>query len=52
MGSCGADPPMQGSTICYHEHFVVLSDVNNGFMTTPAVNKRHDDVTELSFGML
>ncbi len=47
---------MQGSAICYHEHFVV-SDVNNGVMTTPAANDVHDDVTKLPvtspwFGML
>ncbi len=38
-------------------HFVVVSDVNNGVMTTPAANNGHDDVTELPvtsqwFGML
>ncbi len=37
--------------------FVVVSDVNNGVMTKPAVNNGHDDVTELPvtshwFGML
>ncbi len=49
-------PTMQGSAICCHEHFVVVSDVNNGVMTTPAANKEYD-VTELPvtsqwFGML
>ncbi len=29
-------PTMQGSAICCHEHFIVVSDVNNGVMTTPA----------------
>ncbi len=38
-------PTMQGSAICCHEHFVVVSDVNNGVMTTPLVNNGHDDVT-------
>ncbi len=50
-------PKMQGSTICCHEHFVGVSDVNNGVMTTPAANNGHDDVTDLLvtsqwFGML
>ncbi len=50
-------PTMQGSTISSHEYFVVVSDVNNGVMTTPAANNAHDDVTELHvtsqwFGML
>ncbi len=40
-------PTMQGSAICCHEDFVVVSDVNNGVMTTPAGNNGHDDVTEL-----
>ncbi len=39
---------MQGSDICYHEHFVVVSDVNNGVMTTPAANNGHNDFTELT----
>ncbi len=48
---------MQGSAICCHEHFVVVSDVNNGVMTTPAANNGNNDVTELPlisqwFGML
>ncbi len=48
---------MQGSAICYHEHFVVVSDVNNDVMTTQAANNGYDDVTELHvtsqlFGML
>ncbi len=38
-------PTMQGSTICCHEHFVIISDVKNGDMTTPAANNGHDDVT-------
>ncbi len=38
---------MQGSAISCHEHLVVVSDVNNGVMTTPAANNGHDDVTEL-----
>ncbi len=43
--------------MCCHEHFVVVSDVNNGDMTTPVVNNEHDDVKELPvmsqwFGML
>ncbi len=47
---------MQGSAIYCHEHFVV-SDFNNGVMTTPAANNGQDDVTELPmtsqwFGML
>ncbi len=40
-------PTMLGSTICCHEHFVVVSDVNNGVMTTQAANCGQDDVTEL-----
>ncbi len=28
-------------------HFVVVSDVNNAVMTTPAANNGHDDVTGL-----
>ncbi len=49
-------PKMQRSAICCHEHFVV-SDVNNGVMTTPAANNGYDDVTEQPvilqwFGML
>ncbi len=49
---------MQGSAIYCHEHFVVVvSDVNNGIMTTPAANNGHADVTKLPvtsqwFGML
>ncbi len=39
---------MQGSAFCCHEHFVVVSDINNGAMTTPAANNGHDDVTELA----
>ncbi len=35
---------MQGSATCCHEHFVVVSDVNNGVMIIPSVNKGHDDV--------
>ncbi len=31
-------PTMQGSAICCHEHFVVVSDVTNGVMTTSAAN--------------
>ncbi len=50
-------PTMQGSAICCYEHFVVVSDVNNGVMTTPAANNGCDDVTEIPvtsqwFGML
>ncbi len=30
---------MQGSAICCHDNFVVVSDVNNGVMTTQAANK-------------
>ncbi len=49
-------PTMQGSAICCHEH-VVVSDANNGVMTTPATNNGYDDVTEFcmasqQFGML
>ncbi len=37
-------PTMQGSAICCHEDFGVVSgDVNNGVMTTPAANNGHDD---------
>ncbi len=48
---------MQQSAICCHEHFVVVNDVNNGVMTTPAANNGYDDVIELPvtsqwFGML
>ncbi len=39
---------MQGSAICCYENFVVVSDVINGVMTTPAANNGQDDVTELS----
>ncbi len=50
-------PTMQGSAICYYEHFAIVSDINNGVMTTPAENNGYDDVTELPvtsqwFGML
>ncbi len=38
---------MQVSAISFHEHVVVVSDINSGVMTTPAANKGHDDVTEL-----
>ncbi len=38
---------MQGSAICCHEHFVVVSDINNRVMTTLAANNGYDDVTEL-----
>ncbi len=48
MGYCSADPHnAQWSAICCHVHFVVVSDINNGFMTTPAANNGNDDVTEL-----
>ncbi len=43
-------PSMKGSAICchlLHEHFDVVSDVNNGVMTTPVANNGHDDVKEL-----
>ncbi len=40
-------PIMQGSAFCCHEHFVVVSNVNNGVMTTPAANNGHDDITVL-----
>ncbi len=40
-------PTMQGSVICYHEHFVVVIEVNNGVMTTPAANNEQDNGTEL-----
>ncbi len=48
---------MQGSAICCHEHFIVVTDVNNGVMATRAANNGYDDVTELAvtsqwFGML
>ncbi len=57
MVYCGADPHNAGMSICCHEHFVVVSDVNNGVMTTPAANNGQDDVTEVRmtsqwFGML
>ncbi len=58
MGYCGADPHnARGSVICCHQHFDLVSDVNNGVMTTPAANNAYDDVTEISvssqwFGML
>ncbi len=50
-------PTMKGYVICCHEHFVIVSDVNNGVMTTAAANNGHDYVTELPvtsqwFGML
>ncbi len=50
-------PTMQGSAIWCHEHFVVVSDVNNGVIPTPAANNGYDDVTEVPvtsqwFGML
>ncbi len=50
-------PTMQWSVICCHEHFVVVSDINDDIMTTPAAINWHDDVTELPvtsqlFGML
>ncbi len=38
---------MQGSAICCHDHFDVVSDVNNCVITTPAANNGHDDVTVL-----
>ncbi len=38
---------MQESVICCHEHFVVVSDVNNGVMKTPAANNGYDNVTVL-----
>ncbi len=38
-------PTMQGSAICYHEHFVVVSKANNGVKTTPAAQYGNDDVT-------
>ncbi len=41
-------PTMDGSAICCHEHFVVVSDANNGVMTTPAANNGHNNVTELT----
>ncbi len=40
-------PTMSGSAIGCHELFVVVSDINNGVMTKPAVNNGHGDVTEL-----
>ncbi len=39
-------PTMQGSAICCHVHFFVVTDINNGIMTTLAANNGHDDVTE------
>ncbi len=38
---------MQGFPICCHEDFVIVSNINNRVMTTPAENNGHDDVTEL-----
>ncbi len=41
-------PTMQGSAICFYEHFVVVSDAaNNGVMATPAANNGHNHVREL-----
>ncbi len=40
-------PTIQGFAICCHEHFVVVSDINNRVMTTPAGKNGHDDATEL-----
>ncbi len=40
-------PTMHVSAICFHEHFVVVSDVNNGVMRIPAANNGHDDITGL-----
>ncbi len=40
-------PTIQGSTICCHDNFVVVSDVNNGVMTTPAANNECGDAIEL-----
>ncbi len=38
---------MQGSYIICHEHFVVVIDINNSVMATPATSNGHHDVTEL-----
>ncbi len=48
---------MQGSAICCHEYFVVITDINNGVMTTPSATNGQDYVTGLPvtsqwFGML
>ncbi len=40
-------PTMQGSAISCHEHFVVVSDVNNGVMITPTASNGYGDVTEI-----
>ncbi len=40
-------PTMQRSAICCHEYFVVVSNINNGALTTPSANNGHDDVTKL-----
>ncbi len=39
-------PTMQGPASCCHGHFLLVSDVNNGVITTPAANNGHDNVTE------
>ncbi len=57
MRYCGADPTMHESANCCHVHFVAVSDINKGVMTSPTANNGHDDVTELPvtsqwFGML
>ncbi len=40
-------PTMLGSSIYCHEHFVVVIDINDSVMATPAANNGHDDVTEI-----